>query len=115
MEPLVDWCAPNACTLPLCDQPLRMAEWDSLFSTSVRFVSRMPAGVEFVLDRVSTSAASVADLADREAQCCSFLAFNLSIGSDSVKLQIASEPAQAHVVAALAERAENLLAGHARG
>ena len=114
MEPLVDWCVPDACTLPPSDQPLRVAEWDALFSQSVRRVRRMPGGVTFVLDRTSVSAASVADLADRESQCCSFLTFALSLGSNSLQLEVSSA-ARADVLEALAQRAEIVMAGHAAG
>jgi hypothetical protein len=114
MEPLVDWCVPDACTLPPRDQPLRVAEWDALFSQSARQVRRMPDRAVFVLDRTSASAASVADLADRESQCCSFLTFALSFGSDSLQLEVSSAD-RPDVVTALAQRAESLMVGHAAG
>jgi hypothetical protein len=34
------WAPVDACTLPTADQPLRVAEWDDLFATSLRAVER---------------------------------------------------------------------------
>jgi hypothetical protein len=99
MQPLDDWCAPDVCTLPLSAQPLRVADWDALFAGSVRVVRRMPGGVEFVLDAGSASAASVADLADRESQCCAFLEFALSVRNGSLKLAVTADADHADVAA----------------
>ena len=75
----------------------------------------MPDAVRFVLDGRATSAASVADLAFRESQCCSFLGFDLSMRNDSLELVVVSSDVEhADAVAALAERAEILRSGHAR-
>ena len=36
----MSWVAPEACTLPTAQQPLRVAEFDDLFANSVTWVDR---------------------------------------------------------------------------
>src|SRR5438067_388344 len=56
--------APNACTLPTAQQPLRAAEFDTLFTTALRAVHRLgPGRVRLVLD--GSAEASARDLGRR--------------------------------------------------
>ena len=102
-----DWCAPDACSLPIADQPGRVAEWDTLFATAVRRVESVPDGVRFELDRSRARVSAVADLADRESQCCSFFTFGVMVGSDALVLSVAADPEHAEVVEALSARARS--------
>jgi hypothetical protein len=104
----LDWCAPEACSLPLADQPARVAEWDALFTDAVCGVSPIEGGVRLVVDRAVTTPAEVADLADRESQCCSFLGFTVAVGDGTLTLDVMADADRADVVAALAGRARSL-------
>jgi hypothetical protein len=103
-----EWCAPDACSLPIADQPGRVAEWDTLFATAVRRVETVPGGVRFELDRSRAKVAAVADLADRESQCCAFFSFGVTIARDAVALTVDADPEHVDVVEALTARALRL-------
>ena len=64
-----DW-APEACTLPTAERPLRVAEFDELFTALLRFDRPQPTLLELVLPREAE--ATGRDHANRESQCCSF-------------------------------------------
>jgi hypothetical protein len=103
----VSW-APDACTLPTADRPLRTAEFGQLFGGSVL-------GVERVNDRCArlelrpdpAVAALAADLAVRETQCCSFFQFAVIATGGRLTLEVTVPAAQTEVLAALTERARN--------
>lgn len=99
------WCAPSACSLPLGEQPARVAEWDALFADAVCEISPTAGGVRFVVDRTVVAPAAVADLADRESQCCSFLSFTVVVGDGTLRLDVTSDRGHADVVEALTARA----------
>ncbi|MFI1585544.1 hypothetical protein [Embleya sp. NPDC020630] len=65
---------PQSCTLPTEEQPLRVAEFDTLFVDALVRVER-PARVRarLVLDAAAEPAAR--ELAARETSCCSFFTF----------------------------------------
>ena len=101
------WVPVDACTLPTPDQPLRVAEWDDLFATSLRTVERGPTRARLVLAGNGGLAARVQRLADAETACCSFFTFTVTPLDDvGVALDIAVPPARADVLTALLERAE---------
>jgi hypothetical protein len=105
--------APEACTLPTAEQPLRLAEFDDLFS-SVREVELLDAtrarlhlgGPPGLGDRTR-------DLAARESACCSFFRFTTTSepagAGESVRLLIEVPAARAGVLAALVRRARAAL------
>jgi hypothetical protein len=74
---------PDACTLPIAERPLRLAEFDELFG----IVHRADRLSETHL-RLSVAAgsaregdereAAVRDLTRREAECCSFFGFTVT-------------------------------------
>jgi len=98
--------APEACTLPTVERPLRLAEFDGLFATAVRAVDRVD-GVRLRLDLVPEPgvAARAADLVVRETACCSFFTFALVATGAALALEVAVPPAHVEVLDALAERA----------
>lgn len=96
---------PDACTLPTVEQPLRLTEIDQMLTASVRSVQRLsPTRLRLVLDPDAAVAARMADLLVREAQCCSFFTFTMTMTSGSLTLEIAVPPAHADVLDALAGR-----------
>lgn len=104
----VAW-APAACTLPTSAQPLRVAEFDRLFAQHVTSVRRDSAGaVTLTLTGGPPAAATAAELAARETDCCGFFTFDLRLTDGSVELAITTSEAHAEVLAALADRAAGL-------
>ncbi|MFJ6783204.1 hypothetical protein [Streptomyces yangpuensis] len=96
---------PQACTLPTEERPLRLAEWDALFSEWLTSVSRPQplrlrldlAGGEGVADRVR-------DLVERESSCCSFFTFTTTPTEDLVRLDVVVDRAHEGVLDALVLR-----------
>jgi hypothetical protein len=84
----------EACTLPTAEQPLRLAEFDALFTAAVcdgeRLAERQ---LRVTLSGGSDLADSVRDLADRETQCCSFFSFAVSTPQPGVVLLDVEVPA----------------------
>ena len=75
-----DW-VPDACTLPTAERPLRAAEFDDLFATSLRDLQSPTSGarrVRLVLAGDADLPARVQQLADAETLCCSFFTFTLN-------------------------------------
>jgi hypothetical protein len=112
------WVAVDACTLPTAEQPLRVAEFDDLFRTSLERVERLGAGrVRLVLSGDAGLRARAEDLAAREVSCCSFFDFTIVEGrrrgesqggvSERVEMVIAVPPGREDVLAALADLAES--------
>lgn len=105
------WAAPDACTLPTADQPLRLAEFDALFTNHTIGVDRVtPTGLVLTLTGPPDLAAQVKDLTDRESACCSFFTFTVSTDEDSgtesrVRLDVVVPDAHVDVLDALTERA----------
>src|SRR4051812_26441208 len=114
-----DWVPVEVCTLPTAAQPLRMAEFDSLFAASLRAVEH-PAGdatrARLLLAGDVDLPGRVQRLAEAETGCCSFFTFALtSLAADQpdagdvaavVALDIEVPPARADVLAALVQRAD---------
>jgi hypothetical protein len=97
-----DW-APEACTLPTSERPLRVAEFDDLFAFVVRTERPEPTRVDLVLPRDVEPTAR--DLARRESECCSFFTFEFEPSGDDVVMRIAVPPERAEVLDALEARA----------
>lgn len=101
--------APDACTLPTAEQPVRLAEFDAFFSAHVEQVRRDDDGrVVLSLTGGADAASAAAGLAVRETGCCSFFAFVLRIADCTLSLTVSTGPGHADVLAALAVRAETL-------
>lgn len=105
----LEWLAPDACTLPIAEQLLRVAELDDLFASHLVGVERTGAtSARLTLSGLGRAGLAVAvrDLTDRESRCCSFLRFAVTSTDDAVLLDIEVPPARADLLAALVRRAE---------
>lgn len=102
---LVD-AAPQACTLPMADRPLRLAEWGGLFGSATIAVQRTdPLRARLRLRADPGVAARAADLAVRETQCCSFFTFAVTATGGQLTLDVSTPAGQVAVLDALIERA----------
>ena len=96
--------APEACTLPIVDRPLRLAEFDDLFATAVRDQQRLsPTSLRWRLDPAAEATAR--DLTARESSCCSFFSFTFAPDGDLLNLDVRVPVAHIEVLDALAGRA----------
>ncbi|WP_439659483.1 hypothetical protein ACSHWB_45135 [Lentzea sp. HUAS TT2] len=103
--------APQACTLPTEERPLRVAEFDALFGEAVQKVRRVDAtSLSLDLQPRSEVAARAADLVVRETACCSFFTFSLVATGGSLQLEVKVPEQHADVLEALATRAEGMSA-----
>ncbi|MFF5261535.1 hypothetical protein ACFY4C_21535 [Actinomadura viridis] len=103
--------APQACTLPTADRPLRVAEFDALFAEAVTEVR--PAGpgrVRLALRPEPQAAGRAAELAARESGCCSFFTFALTARGGTLALEISVDEPHIDVLEALAARASRMSA-----
>lgn len=108
---MTSW-VPDACTLPTVDQPLRLAEFDDLFAESGRSVERSAeTSVRVEFEPAAAVAARLADLAMRESSCCSFFGFTLRMSDARLLLDIEVPAGHVPVLAALAARATEAMAG----
>jgi hypothetical protein len=122
-----DWVPVETCTLPTAEQPLRVAEFDTLFAASLRAVEHPAAAAtraRLLLAGDADLPGRVQGLADAETACCSFFTFTLPpLAVDSsadlsgalsgdvdaaavVALDVEVPAARADALAALVERAE---------
>lgn len=94
---------PQSCTLPTEERPLRVAEWDALFSERLTSLSR-PQPLHLRLGLVGGPGVEdrVRDLMERESGCCSFFTFTTTPGEDLVALDISVDQAHEAVLDALA-------------
>jgi|GEM_PF-922439 len=105
--PTPDWGAPEECTLPTADRPLRVAEFDDLFVTAVRSVTRESnVHATFELPAEPAVAATAADLTARESQCCTFWLFTLTMAGGRVTLDVRVPAGKHAVLDALVDRAQ---------
>ena len=100
--------APDACTLPSAEQPLRLAEFDELFASSLVEVDRPePLRLSLLFAGPAGLVEWVQDLTARETACCSFFSFDVRAGAaGSCRVEVRVPPAHADVLEALADRAE---------
>ena len=96
---------PESCTLPTVEQPLRVAEFDHLFTETLRGVECTRESVlRLVLEPEAEQRAR--ELAAKESECCTFFTFAFARREDGrVVMEVAASDAYRAVVAALAERA----------
>ncbi|MFD7460714.1 MULTISPECIES: hypothetical protein [unclassified Streptomyces] len=96
---------PQSCTLPTEERPLRVAEWDVLFSERLASSSRPePFRLRLELAAGPGIEERVRDLAGRESGCCSFFTFTTTPGEDLIGLDIEVDAAHDAVLDALAVR-----------
>jgi hypothetical protein len=96
-----DW-APDACTLPTTERPLRVAEFDELFTALQRSERPEPTRLDLVLPRDVEAAGR--DLVRRESECCSFFTFEFEPAGDDVVMHIGVPPEHVEVLDALQAR-----------
>lgn len=96
---------PQSCTLPTEERPLRLAEWDALFSERLASSSR-PEPLRLRLDLAGGPGVEerVRDLVGRESGCCSFFTFTTTPGENVIGLDIEVDPVHEAVLDALAAR-----------
>lgn len=83
--------APIACTLDAAEFGDRTSQWaDALRAATAREAT--DAGVRLRLPSDPAVVAMVADLAVREADCCAFFAFAITVDHDAVWLEVAAPP-----------------------
>jgi hypothetical protein len=100
----------DACTMPTAERPLRLAEFDELFTTAVRSVERRGSNVRMHLTGGDGLADRVRDLTDRETSCCSFFTFAITGIDSDLTLDISVPAARQEILDALAARAQELSA-----
>ncbi|WP_431955611.1 hypothetical protein [Nocardia lijiangensis] len=107
-----DW-APDACTLPTAERPVRVAEFDRFFAESVQRADRL---ARTRLDLLLSGDAEPAgrDLAARESACCSFFAFTFDTSGDGPVMRIEVPDTQVEVLDALAMRLDAAIGGDRR-
>lgn len=98
----------ESCTLPEADRPLRLAEFDTLFTEAVIGVEREGDTARLRLTGPSGLRERVLDLTERESRCCSFFDFSVHGTDGDLELVIAVPPQQRDVLTALADRAARL-------
>lgn len=97
---------PQACTLPTLQQPLRLAEWDSLIVDAVQDVQRPESGwLRLYLAPGQAVETRTRDLASREAQCCSFFSFRVTCTAGQVRLDVRVPAAHTGVLDGVERRA----------
>jgi hypothetical protein len=99
----------DACTLPTAERPLRLAEFDTLFATSARSVTRDDEAVRIRLAGPAGLRDRVRELAARETSCCSFFTFLVDGQDDDLTMRISVPPERREILDALADRAEELM------
>jgi hypothetical protein len=105
------WADVDACTLPTVERPLRVAEFDELFTATQAIERPAPTRARLLLAGDETFADRAQGLADAENLCCSFFTFGVSMVEDGlVALDIELPEMYADVLAALVARAEHALA-----
>jgi hypothetical protein len=96
-----DW-APDACTLPTAERPLRVAEFDELLSKTLQCARPRPTLLELVIPGHDEAAAR--DLAARETECCAFFSFDFEPVGDDVVMHIGVPASRIDVLDALEAR-----------
>jgi hypothetical protein len=109
------WVPDDACTLPTAQRPLRVAEFDSLFTRSLQHVDRTaPTRLRLTLRRYPGATDTVEDLVGRETECCSFFAFAVRSRRGAILLDITAPEPRIDVLDGLERRARTILGDNAR-
>jgi hypothetical protein len=101
----IDDGAPDACTLPAVERPLRRAEFAALFASSLRALQRVDQTSLRLTLAADTDEAAVMDLTARETECCSFFTFEVSAVNGAVLLDVSVPRAHVDVLDGLARHA----------
>lgn len=99
--------APEACTLPTAERPVRVAEFDQLFTRAAAVVERLgPQAARITLPPNPDIAAQAANLVVRETECCSFFTFALTATGGRVHLDVSVPENQTSVLDSLVDWVE---------
>ena len=102
MTPIV---IPDACTLPTAQRPLRVAQFEEFFTTSVRSGRRVDrTRLRLDLEATPAVAGHAAELLTRETACCSFFTFTLSAANGELVLEVSVPQAHTEALDAMAGR-----------
>lgn len=104
-SPDIDDGAPEACTLPAAERPLRRAEFADLFAASLRGIRRVDQTSLRLTLAADTDQAAVMDLTARETDCCSFFTFAVLAVDGAVLLDVSVSTAYIDVLDGLARYA----------
>ncbi|MEU9701945.1 hypothetical protein [Streptomyces sp. NPDC047981] len=105
---MTSW-VPDSCTLPTGEQPLRVAEFDTLFAAHLTDLARPgPHRLRLAFARSEGVEETVRDLVARESGCCSFFRFAITPGPEQIRLDISVDSPHEAVLDALQERAAGL-------
>ncbi|MGI5217680.1 hypothetical protein [Nocardia sp. CA-290969] len=100
--------APDACTLPTAERPIRVAEFDRLFADSARSARRArPDRFELVLDPAAEPDAR--GLAAQESSCCSFFTFDFDTTTEGLVMGVEVPATYVDVLDAFADRARTAI------
>lgn len=109
-EVLAAWVPADACTLPMAQRPLRVAEFDELFAVAVREVERPePDRLRLHLAADEQVQRTTRELVERESECCAFFSFGLSQTEGWLQLDIRVPAGRVEVLDSLARRIETIL------
>src|SRR5690242_16928154 len=97
--------APDSCTLPAVERPLRRAEFTALFANSLRGLERIDRTSLRIIFAGDTDQSTVTDLTARESECCSFFTFTVSRVDAAVLLDVSVPEAYCDVLDGLARYA----------
>ena len=101
--------APDACTLPTAEQPVRHREWEGLFATGLQTQSRVsPTRLRWWFHPQIEAVAR--DLARRETACCSFFTFAFESTAEGLQVEVEVPPSYVPVLDALAVLAQGQVA-----
>jgi hypothetical protein len=96
----------EACTLPTVERPLRLAEFETLFSGHLTDLVWAGDLLRLSLSGGPGVRAEVADLTARETACCSFFDFTLSGPPDAMVLEVGVPAERREILDGLAALAE---------
>ncbi|MGN9841382.1 hypothetical protein ACTMTI_24960 [Nonomuraea sp. H19] len=100
----MNW-VPEDCTLPTAEQPLRVAEFDALFTEALRGVERIDnTHLRLRLDGADHVERTARELTARETSCCSFFTFTFDRTAEDLTLDVQVPPAHAAVLDGLVAR-----------
>ena len=86
-----DASVPIACTLSTEEQPDRLTAWTDVLGRAVEREST-GTGVRLRFDADPQLVSTIADLAVREAECCAFFAFTITVDGRGVWLAVDAPP-----------------------
>jgi hypothetical protein len=107
------WVNVADCTLPTAERPLRLAEFDQLFTESLRSIERTgESAVRLMLAGDADLARRTQSLADAESTCCSFFTFIVTpLNDQDVAFDVSVPTAYTEVLDGLVSLAAAALGG----